>query len=295
PFTPCNLAVFQIDTLSTNTTFSLIELKPSAAGQAAPVNIVPIPATGTNALRMAPSATTGRLSLSQDGTLLCFAAFVDGSAATPDETLNLSRAAVGVNYTNGVAIGATYTSISLGGSQARSACTLDDTNWVIDDKGGLYEGSGYIANPNINALNNVVVKTFGQSAGNNYPGYPSGTANGPTPYVETQKTANGSPIPVVYELTYDQDNDLFDIAQGNNLGTDPVASDFYLVSTNAGETYDIMYVNDQTSSSVGAVDKYSWVNGGNPTTGGYGWVSNGTFTNTTGVDGLFVTTNGSGG
>src|SRR6202012_5186134 len=100
PFTPGNLAVFQIDTLSNNTTFSMIEVKPSTTSQTTPVNIVPISPTTTNALREAPSATTGRLCLSSDGTLLTFAAFVDGSAATPDETLNQSRAAVGVNYSN---------------------------------------------------------------------------------------------------------------------------------------------------------------------------------------------------
>ena len=53
PFTPGNLAVLQIDTLSNNTTFSVIELKPSATGQTNPVNIVPISATGANALRLA--------------------------------------------------------------------------------------------------------------------------------------------------------------------------------------------------------------------------------------------------
>ncbi len=157
PFTPGNLAVFQIDTLSNNTTFSMIEVKTSATSQTTPVNIVPISATTTNALREAPSATTGRLALSADGTLLTFAAFADGSAATPDETLNLSRAAVGVTYSNVVKIGATYNSISFGGSQARAACSLDSTNYIIDDKGGLYQGNGFVSQPNINALNNVVV------------------------------------------------------------------------------------------------------------------------------------------
>jgi hypothetical protein len=278
PFTPGNLAVFQIDTLSNNTTFSVIEVKPSVASQTTPVNIVPISANGTNALREAPSGSTGRMCLSDDGTLLCFDAFLDGSAATADETYNLNRAAVGVNYTNLVTVGATYVSVSLGGSQARAACTLDDMNWIIDDKGGLYEGSGFISNPNLNSLNNVVVKTFGG-----------------VPYVETQKTANGSPIPVVYALQFDGNNDLYDTTVPNNLGTDPIASDFYLISTNYGATYDIMYINDQQSSSVGVIRKYSWVDGVNTTTGGYGWAANGSFTNTTGVDGLFVTTNGNGG
>ena len=83
-----------------------------------------------------------------------------------------------------------YTSISLGGSQARAACVLDDdSTWIVDDKGGLYEGnsnSGNIANPNLNNFNNVVVKTFGGA-----------------PWVETQKAVAGQSIPVVYELGFD--------------------------------------------------------------------------------------------
>ena len=108
---------------------------------------------------------------------MCFAAFVDGSSATADETLNLNRAAAGLNYSNQLNIGFNYTSTSLGGSQARSCTELQDTygnsHWIVDDKGGLYDGntnSGIIAQPNLNAYNNVVVKTFGG-----------------VPYVQTQK------------------------------------------------------------------------------------------------------------
>ena len=55
-FTAGNLAVLQIDTLSNNTTFSVIELNPSAAKQTRPVNIISVSATGTNALRLRPPA-----------------------------------------------------------------------------------------------------------------------------------------------------------------------------------------------------------------------------------------------
>ena len=269
-FTAGNLALLQVDTLSNNTTFSLIELKPSAAAQSAPVNIAPVSATGTNALRQSPAGSTGRLALSDDGTLLCFGAFVDGSAATADETYNLNRAVGTMNYTNLVSLPLTYTSASLGGSQARSACTLDEVNFFADDKGGLYYGNGYVSGPNVNALNNVVVKTFGG-----------------VPYVETQKTANGSPIPVVYSLELDPLSGNYDTTVGNNLNTDPVATDFYLVSTNGGTTYDILYIADQVSSAQGVIKKYSLVSGD--------WVANNTFTNATGIDGLLATTNGAGG
>lgn len=281
PFTPGNLAVLQIDTLGgagDNTTFSIIEVNPSRAGQTSPINIVPISATGPNALRMSSSGSTGRLALSDDGTLLCFAAFADGSAATLDETLNLNRAAASLNWSNQLAIGANYTSISLGGSQARAACILSGDSvtpgeWIVDDKGGLYEGDtngGTIASPNLNPYNNVVVKTFGG-----------------TPYVETQKAVNGLSIPVVYALGYDPDTGLYDVTFANNLTTDPNASDFYLISPDGGATYDILYINDQNSSTQGVIKKYSLVSGN--------WVANGSFTNATGVDGLFATTNGNGG
>ncbi|MGA2684693.1 MAG: hemoblobin-interacting domain-containing protein [Verrucomicrobiota bacterium] len=279
PFTPGNLAVLQIDTLNNNTTFSIIEVNPSQAGQTSPVNIVPISATGTNALRESSSGSTGRLALSDDGTLLGFAAFVDGSAATPDETLNLNRAAASLNWSNQVTVAVDYTSISLGGSQARAACVLDDDlTWIVDDKGGLYEGSlgdGTVTTPNLNPYNNVVVRTFGG-----------------TPFVETQK-ANSQSLPVVYALSLDAGSGLYDTATANNLPTDGNASDFYLISTNGGTTYDVLYVADQNSSTNGVIRKYS-LTGGTWTENG-SLTANGSFTNSTGIDGLFATTNGNGG
>lgn len=274
PFTPGNLAVFQIDTVSNNTTFSIIEVNPSTARQSAPVNIVPISATGTNALRQAPEATTGRMALSDDGTLVVFGAFVDGSAATPDETLNLNRAVAVMTSSNVLTTLGTYTSLIVGGSEARAACVLDDDRtWIADDHGGLYEGSfgASLGSPNLNNFNNVVVKTFG---GN--------------PWVETQKAVAGQNIPEVYELGLDPDTGLYDVTFANNLNTDQYASDFYLISTNGGASYDILYINDQAvTGSVGIIKKYSLVSGN--------WTASGSFTNSSGVDGLFATTNGDGG
>jgi hypothetical protein len=275
-FTRGDLAVLQLDKSANNTTFSIIELKPSAAGQTNAFNIVPISATGPNALRMSSAGTCGRLSLNDDGTLLCFAAFVDGSSATPDETFNLNRAAVGLNYTNQVSIGFTYTSTSLGGSQARSCTELLDTygsvHWIVDDKGGLYDGntnSGTITQPNLNAYNNVVVKNF---AG--------------VPYVETQK-AVGPSLPVLYNLGLDTDTGLFDITPYTpGLTTDANATDFYLISTNGGTSYDVLYIMDSVSTN-GIITKYSLVSGT--------WTANGSYTNRTGGDSLFATTNGNGG
>ena len=285
PFSPGNLAVLQVDSvkgnsvlgIADNSTFSIIELNPSVAAQTKPVNTVAISATGTNGLRFSDAGATGRLALSDDGTLICFGAFVDNSAATPDETLNLNREAAGINYDGVVSNGLFYTSITLGGSEARSAVILGDGsgNWIANDKGGLYEGSigsGILPQPNLNAYNNVVVKSFG---GN--------------PWVETQKAVFGASIPVVYMLGFDPDTGLYDVTFANNLTTDANATDFYLVSTNGGNTYDILYINDQNSATQGVIKKYSYsYASGN-------WNASGSFTNSTSVDALFVTTNGNGG
>ena len=283
-FTPGNLAVLQLDTVANNTTFSLIEIKPAVAGQTNPVNIVPISATGTNGLRLSSSGSCGKLSLSGDGTLVCFAAFLDGSSATADETFNYSRAGAGVGYSGMLNMGLSYTSISPNGSQARCAFILDNSSdWIVDDKGGLYQGntnSGTIANPNLNPYNNIVVRMFGG-----------------VPYVETQKTVNGQIIPVVYSLGFDNDTGLYDVTKANNLATDSVATDFYLISTNGGTTYDILYILDGVSATQGVIKKYSWVAGADPSNpnGGYGWAANGSYTNSNGGDSLFATPNGNGG
>ena len=228
-FTRGNLAVIQIDSISNNTTFSVIEIKPSVNKQTAPVNIIPISATGTNALRMTTAGSAGRLSLSDDGTLISFVGFADESSVSPDETFIQDRAVGTLNYTNGFTAPIKYSSISFGGSQGRSCTTADDINWIVVDKGGLY-----IDNSQLSAQNNVVARTFGG-----------------THYVETQKTAAGSPIPAVYALAMSNPANI-DHAVPNNLLTDPIAVDFYMISTNGGSSYDVLYILDQISSAQGA-------------------------------------------
>jgi len=273
-FTAGNLAIVQIDSVANNTTFSVIEVKPSAARQTVPVSITPISSTGTNGLRLSSTGSAGRLTLSDDGTLISFVGFLDDNSATPDETFILNRAVGTLNYTNQFNLPFSYVSTSLGGSQGRSCATLDNYNWIADDKAGLYFGNSnaVVTAPNLNANNNIVVRTFGG-----------------IPYVETQKTVGGSPIPVVYSL------DPIDptITVGNNLITDPIAVDFYMISTNGGSTYDILYVLDQVSATSGMIKKYSWVPDGTQVSG-YGWAANGVFTNGNGGDSLFATTNGTG-
>ena len=199
-FTQGNLAAIQIDTTGNNTTFSIVELLPSAAGQTKPVNITPITATGTNALRLSGSGSCGHLSLSDDGTFLVFAAFDDNSSATPDETFNLNRAVGTLNYTNAFTKAGQYVSDSYGGSQARSACSPDNVDFLIDDKGGLYvydnaNGLSY----SVYEQNNYCTRSFGGSA-----------------WVLTQKVVANLPSPSVFQFNngnigqldyYDSGND----------------------------------------------------------------------------------------
>ncbi len=102
------------------------------------------------------SGSCGHLALSDDGTFLVFDAFQDGSSATADETFNLNRAVGTLNYTNLFTSPVSYASISYGGSQARAACSPDNQNFIIDDKGGLY------VNGVLNyEQNNISVRSFG--------------------------------------------------------------------------------------------------------------------------------------
>lgn len=285
PFTQGNLAAIQIDTTGNNTTFSVVELKPSAAAQTVPVNITPITATGTNALRLSSSGSCGHLSLSDDGTFLVFAAFADGSSATPDETFNLNRAVGTMNYTNHFTKTGEYVSDSYGGSQARSACSPDNVDFLIDDKGGLYVYDGDGLGVNVYEQNNYCTRSFGHSA-----------------WVLTQKVVAGLPSPAVFQFNngtigqldyYDSGNDGPYNTTTATPPPDPNVVDFYMISTNGSTdpaSFDILYTLDQSSGAGtnGVITKWS-------TTDQNTWTYNGSWTNTDNGATLFATTNGNGG
>ncbi|HEY1661773.1 MAG TPA: DUF1533 domain-containing protein [Verrucomicrobiae bacterium] len=274
PFTQGNLAAIQIDTLGNNTTFSIIELHPSAANQTAPLNVVPISATGTNALRFSSAGSCGKLALSDNGTFIVFNAFQDNNSATPDETFNLNRAVGTLDSGLGFASPVSYVSTSLGGSQARSACSPDNKNFLIDDKGGLYVNGALSY-----AQNNISVRSFGGVS-----------------WVLTAKTAT-PPTPSLYEFAGDSPPAI-DFENPGNDGpyitpnltppSDPVAQDFYMV---LGAT-NVVYICDQsggTNASSGIINKWSLE------TDGVTWTNIGSWTNADNCDTMFATTNGSGG
>jgi len=277
PFTLGNIAAIQIDSVANNTTFSIVELKPSVAGQTTPVNIVPVSASTTNALRLSSAGSCGKLALSDDGTFLVFDAFADGNSATPDETFNLNRA-VGI-ISNNLAFSSpvSYVSTSLGGSQARSACSPDNMNFLINDKGGLY-----VDNALVYAQNDISVRSF------------AGTA-----YALTAKVAY-PPTPSFYEFVNGGGNfalaanvidwgDPYDNTPEVGPTTPPpdaVAQDFYMVATN------LVYIADQSGGNGltnGVINKWMLL-ADNIT-----WTNIGSWTNADNVDTLFATTNGVGG
>ncbi len=289
PFTQGNLAAIQIDTTGNNTTFSVVELQPSAAGQTKPVNITPITATGTNALRLSSSGSCGHLSLSDDGTFLVFAAFDDDSSATPDETFNLNRAVGTLNYANQFTKTGEYVSDSFGGSQARSACSPDNSDFLIDDKGGLYvydSASPQTPTPNVYVQNNYCTRSFGRSA-----------------WVLTQKVVADLPSPSVFQFNngYIGELDYYDSGYDGPYNTisatpppDGNVVDFYMMSTNGSTdpaSFDVLYTLDQNSGangSSGVISKWTTIDQST-------WTFDGAWTNSDNGDSLFATTNGSGG
>jgi hypothetical protein len=287
PFTQGNLAVLQVDTTAANSTFSIIEIKPSAAGQTTPVNINPITATGTNALRISTGGGAGHLALSDDGTFLVFGAYDDGSSATVDQTFNLNRAVGTLNYTNGFTKTGKYVSNSLGGSAVRAACSPDNLDFLIDDKGGLYVydvNSGQSAN--VYEQNNYCIRSFGGSA-----------------WSLTQKQVALVPSPAVFQFNngevgqLDYQNTGYDGPWNITSVTPPpdgLAVDFFMMSTNGSQdpaSFAILYTLDQnggTNGASGVINKWS-------RNADDSWTAIGAWTNADNGNSLFATTNGNGG
>jgi uncharacterized repeat protein (TIGR01451 family) len=280
PFTPGNLVVQQADNGSIqNTTITMVEVSSTAtATQESPVQALPLPGNSINsnplqaeALRVNGSGgTTGYLADTYDGTLLAIvaanalnatdlgqktAADIDNRAvATLDGSANLVFQAY---YTGNGGVPST-------GNQARAATSLDDTVWFVADKGGIYTTSAAVpATTGDNAVNMLVTKSFGKKV---Y-GF-SATAPGVTNVV----TSGGS-IGTLTNLTNG-----FSVAS---------YSDFYMISSGVnGAAFDVCYVCQATSATLGAINKYSLVNGS--------WVSNGSYTTSFGGRSMVAAGNGSG-
>lgn len=259
-FTTGNLAVFRAESASANNTnFSIIELSPTAATQALPVTTVAINGTtGGNALRTSGSASsTGYLSNSNDGSLLCFAAH-NSTTTSGNANAILPRGVGTLNAAAAFTLATTYTGTS--GSQTRSATSIDNSSWYIADQGGLYTNSATSASPTGNFRS---VKAFGGTA---YIFQASTSAAS----VSTVSAPSGATITGLPGLPNGTSNN----------------QDFYMISSGSnGNTYDVLYILTASSATAGTILKYS-LNGGS-------WVSNGSYTTTFGGFGLAAAKNGS--
>jgi len=286
-FTPGDLAVFQEDVDVDNSTFSILELNPNTANQSSPVNIFPISATGTNAMRMASSATTGRLADSDDGTLLCFAGFEDGSSLTPDETAITPRGVGTLNAAGNYVLQMSYTGMS--GNQTRSANTFDDTNYYAGDKGGIYINNGTAPFIGGSQQNVRSLKTFGGTL------YALQQEGGTVPtdlMLQIIPDINGNIYynGVLAISGYDSYWPVDGFPQETNV------LDFYMVkSGNNGNIFDVVYYIDGTNANSGAIYKY-YYSGTDPNNSLLPqFTLAGHWDTTNGGDGLCVATNASGG
>ena len=257
-FTAGDLAVLEITTATTNATGAILELNPSTANQASPVQpAISIDSTDSNALRFSSAGTMGRLSDSNDGSLLLFggANTSSTSATVPDVTTVLTRGIGTLSSSDAYTLQTTYTGAS--GNQVRAAASLDDSTMFIADKGGLY--TNHATTPSLNT-NILSAKSFGGTVyigSAKSPAVAVSTVSGPT-------ATSLTPLP--------------------GIPVDANINDFYLVSSGQnGSTYDVLYTVD-----VASINKFALVNGT--------WTSEGSYTGSDGGgNSIAAATNGSGG
>jgi hypothetical protein len=258
-FTPGNLAVFSADNAAlNNSTFTILELGPSAAGQTFPSNSIAINGvSGGSALRTSGSAgTAAKLADSSDGHLLVFGGFNSTSGSVTANTI-LARGVGTLDTSDNFTLQTTYTGIS--GNQVRDAATVDNSTWYAGDAGGIYT-NGDTA-PLITS--NLVLKSYGS----------------------TIYAAQKSQLPVVSTIT--AGGTVLTPLPGLAAVSDGNTADFCLVSSAGNGTYDTLYYLDETNATSGAIYKYSLVSGS--------WTANGSYATGFGGAGICATTNGSGG
>ncbi len=283
-FSPGNLAVFQLDVASKNSTFSILELSPSTVNQSAPVNTFAISATGSNALRNASSGTTGKMANNDDGTLVCFTGFADGSSATPDEGAINPRGVGTLDPSGHFVLQTSYTGIGGGtANQTRSATSLDDLTWYVGDKGGVYtnqQTTPYIGGTSDKNIR--VVKSFGGAL------YGIQQQSGSVVATLLQIIpVNGKLMPGINS----QSTDYYPVA---GLPQDNAVVDFYLVKSGSnGSIYDVVFYLDDNGATAGIINKYYY--SGTDTHGVPQYVSAGSVTTTNGGDGLCAAVNPNGG
>ena len=250
-FTAGNLAVEQLALNSTSSTFSIIELNASTASQTAPVNTYFIPSTAGNTtpLRQSSAGSTGRLALSNDGTLLTFTGFEDPNGVT-DETSITQRGAASLSNGYTYTLQAGYNDSAGAGDQTRGA-TYNNSTWYMSDKNGIWLNGATTA---ANTTNIRPVKSYGG-----------------TVYA---MSANATLV-----STVSTDGTTLTTLPG--LATDANAVDFYMISSGVnGSAFDIIYVCDGASVAKYSLVGSTWTSNGSASLGvtGDGFCAIGTAT-----------------
>ncbi len=258
PFSPGNLTVLRADSNSANnTTATLVEVSTTTAGQTgAAVQAIAIDGTtAPNAIRISGSATsTGYMSRSADGTLICFPGHNSTTASPTNANTILPRAVVTFDAAGTFALGATYTGAT--GNQARGVTSLNNTNFYIADQGGIYTNGTSTPSPVANLRS---ARAFGTSV-----------------YVLQASSVVG--VTVVSTVSAITGGSISGLP---GLANDSTATDFYMVSSGAnGSAFDVLYV-----LTTAGIKKYSLVTGT--------WTANGTYATVTGF-GLAAAWNGAG-
>jgi hypothetical protein len=243
-FTPGNLAVEQLDLVNNNSTFAMLEVSPTALNQTTPVNVYPVPATGTNALRQSKSGSTGRLTDSADGALLCFSAGLCGDSTVSDVTTLDPRGAGTFDAFGNFVLNTTYTGDGADSDQTRSAVTVDNATFFMGDKGGVYTNNNTTANAYIpyNTTTYANVRSLKSFGGIVYALQQSG---GTDPY---------STVMAVVPAPNSGSQSLFPL---EGFPVEPAVLDFYMLrSGHNGTNYDVVYYIDGTNTTSGAIYKY---------------------------------------
>lgn len=248
-----NVAVFQADSASANNSaFRILELG-TTGNQASPVNTYAM--TSNTGMRASGSATsTGYLSHSNDGKQLLFNAAVTTNTSANINTIT-TRGVGSLTKSGAFSIAANYTGAS--GNQARSATTLNGSNYYITDQGGQYTNGSTSASPTTNLRN---ARAFGGVV-----------------YAMTSSTT-AAPVGTLSALTGGAYAGLPGLSNGTSS-----FQDFYLVQSGVnGSTFDVLYMLSATSATVGTINKYSLV--------GSSWVANGSYATSFGGFGLAART-----
>jgi hypothetical protein len=256
-FTNGNVAVFVAAASASNTTGSIVEF--STTGTGVVTHAILDGATNATGLRFSGSATsTCYLANSNDGTLLSFTGANSNNTASNVNTLN-PRGVGSFNAAGTYTLPTTYTGVS--GQQTRSASTLTNSTWFIGDQNGFYSNGTTAPSPTGNIRS---IKIFGGVA-----------------YAFTSTTA-APPVGIISAATGGTFTGLAGLANGATS-----RQDFYLISSGSnGSTFDVLYVLDATSATVGTIFKYSLVSGS--------WTANGTYTTNFGGFGMAAKKNGAG-